>query len=70
MRRYTECNNILVLTELLKLSRAMAVMAIQNQKPLCTLCTLFCCLIKIMKPIKTDFICCPAILTYCECPVA
>ncbi|EUC40329.1 hypothetical protein COCMIDRAFT_109094, partial [Bipolaris oryzae ATCC 44560] len=46
MRRHAESNNLVLCTELVKLWRSVATMAVENKKPIDSSCTSRCMLVK------------------------
>ena len=51
MWRHTECDDIVALAIELKFSRVVALVAVEDQEPVCTLCTSRCMLVEVLNPI-------------------
>ena len=64
MSRHTKRDNLIVLAKLVKLSRAMALMAVEYKEVIGSNCTVLYMLIKMLKPGKSKLIYCPAVLAH------
>jgi hypothetical protein len=62
MWRHTERNNLALCTELVKLRRRVAAVAIKDKQPVCPCCTSLSMLIEVLYPLKAKFISRPAVV--------
>ena len=69
MRRHADSNNLVLLAVLLEFERVVALMAVNYEQSVATNYPLLCMLIKVLQPLKTKLICCPAVLRDCNNPV-
>jgi hypothetical protein len=67
--RHIESNNLAFLTEVLKLKRLVALMAINNEQPVTAHCTSLCMLDKVLQLGKTKLISGPAVLADAYPPI-
>jgi hypothetical protein len=62
VRRHTESNNLIILTVLLEFKRVIALIAINNEQPICANNPPLYILIKVLQPLQAKLIYCPAVL--------
>ena len=70
MRRHTECKDLILLTKILKSGTVVASVAVEDKEALLTLYTTLSIPMEVLDPFKANLIVGPAILTYCNAPVA
>jgi hypothetical protein len=62
VRRHAESNNLVILTVLLEIERVVALIAINNEQPMCANNPPLYILIKVLQPLQAKLIYCPAVL--------
>jgi hypothetical protein len=69
MRRHTDSDNLVLLAVLLKLERVVALMAVDYEQSVAANYPLLCMLVKVLQPLQTKLICCPAVIRDCDNPI-
>jgi hypothetical protein len=69
VRRHTESNNLVILAELIKLWRSIALMTVKDKESIRALCTGLCVSIKVLHPLKAKLVSCPSIVAESDCPL-
>jgi len=70
VRRYAECNNVVLLAVGFKFFGVVAIVAVKDKQPIFALRTRYYMEIKIPNPIHTFLISNPAIISYCNTPIS
>jgi len=68
VRRYTECNNIILLVVGFEFFGVVAIVAVKDKQPIFTLRTRYCVEIKVPNPIYTFLISSLPVISYCNTP--
>jgi hypothetical protein len=69
VRRYVESNNFVLLAALLESERVMALVAVSNKQPVPANSAPLRMLIKMLRPLQAEPMCCPAVLRDCNSSV-
>ena len=69
MGRHTESNNVILLAIKLKVGRVVAFMAVKDKQPICSSCTTFSMLVKVLNPFQASFIGRPAVVANSDAPI-
>lgn len=67
MRRHTESNNLVILTELIKLQRSVALIAIKDKESVRALRIRLCMSVKVLYLLKAKLVSCLSIVTKSDC---
>jgi len=66
VRRYTKCNNIVLLVVGFKFFGVVAIVAVKDKQPIFALRTRYCVEIEVPNPIYTFLISSPPVISYCN----
>ena len=66
MRRYTECDNVVLLVVGLEFFGVVAIVAVKDEQPIFALCTRCCMEIEVPNPIYTFLISNLPVISYCN----
>jgi hypothetical protein len=69
VRRHAESDDLVLLAVLLEFERVIALVAVNNEQVIASYSPPLCVRIKVLQPLKTKRICCPAILRDCNNPI-